>query len=213
MKNLIFDYDGTLHDCVKIYTPAFRYAYTELVNDGLAPKKTFSDAEISQWLGYSAREMWAKFMPELSIEQSQYYGKLIGQKMDKNVADGVAELYPETLSVLTALKNKGYRLIMLSNCQEAYMEKHRTQFGLDAYFDAYYCAETYDFIPKPQIFEQIKSRFDGEFVMIGDRFHDMEVAQVYQIPFVGCLYGFGQAGELDNATYKIHTILDLLELY
>ena len=32
--NIIFDYDGTLHNSIKIYGPAFRKAYEYLIKEG-----------------------------------------------------------------------------------------------------------------------------------------------------------------------------------
>ena len=55
--NLLFDYDGTLHDTAHIYIPAFRLAYRTLVERGLAPSQDFTDEEIKSWLGYSPKEM------------------------------------------------------------------------------------------------------------------------------------------------------------
>lgn len=60
---LFFDYDGTLHDCIRIYAPAFRRVYPELVTAGFAAPRTFSDPELSQWLGLSVSDMWNRFMP------------------------------------------------------------------------------------------------------------------------------------------------------
>ena len=69
MKNLIFDYDGTLHETMRIYGPAFRKNYENLVSRGLAPAREFSDAEISGWLGFTAADMWNRFAPQLSDEE------------------------------------------------------------------------------------------------------------------------------------------------
>ena len=65
MHSLIFDYDGTLHDSIKIYAPAFRQAYAYLVSLKLAEERTWTDGEISPWLGFSSRDMWNSFLPEL----------------------------------------------------------------------------------------------------------------------------------------------------
>ena len=35
--------------------------------------------------------------------------------------------------------------------------------------------------------------------MVGDRFHDREVALRNDIPFVACAYGFGEPGECEGA--------------
>ena len=32
IKNIVFDYDGTLHNSIKIYAPAFREAYNYLID-------------------------------------------------------------------------------------------------------------------------------------------------------------------------------------
>mgnify|MGYP001489483243 CR=1 FL=1 len=53
MKYIIFDYDGTLHNSIKIYKPAFMTAYDYLVDNGYAKKREFSDQEISKFLGLS----------------------------------------------------------------------------------------------------------------------------------------------------------------
>ena len=64
MINLIFDYDGTLHNSIKIYAPAFRSAYASLLERDLAVPKEFSDQEIAYWLGFTAEEMWRGFHPK-----------------------------------------------------------------------------------------------------------------------------------------------------
>lgn len=58
MINLISDYDGTLHNSIKTYAPAFCSAYTYLIEKGFAASKEFSDLEISYWLGFTAEEIW-----------------------------------------------------------------------------------------------------------------------------------------------------------
>ena len=65
MANIILDYDGTIHDCAKIYVPAFYTGYKYLTDRGLAPVHEYSYNEVSGYLGYSVNEMWNRFMPEL----------------------------------------------------------------------------------------------------------------------------------------------------
>ena len=50
---VFFDYDGTLHDSMRLYGPAFRRVYAALVAEGWAEPRAFSDKEIASWLGYS----------------------------------------------------------------------------------------------------------------------------------------------------------------
>lgn len=105
--------------------------------------------------------------------------------------------------MLTDLKEQGYDLAFLSNCRTAYCEVHRDMFGLDRWFSAYYSAEDFHDIPKWQIYQQVAHRHAYPQVIVGDRFHDLDVATRAGIPSVGCAYGFGREGELDQATVLV----------
>jgi phosphoglycolate phosphatase len=80
MINLIFDYDGTIHDCIKIYKPAFRKAQSYLQEIGLTLPATSAD-ELERWLGFSASEMWASFAPTLPREEREHCSKIIGDEI------------------------------------------------------------------------------------------------------------------------------------
>lgn len=196
---VFFDYDGTLHDSMAIYGPAFRTAYAWLVEAGHMPSREFSDEWISRWLGFTTEDMWTTFAPELPEEVWRQAASLVGREMDRLTDVGAARLFPGVEDMLAALKECGYDLVFLSNCRTRYCEVHRATFGLDAWFDAYCCAEDFDDIPKWQIYQQVADKHPSPHVMVGDRFHDLEVASRAGIPSVGCAYGFGRAGELTGA--------------
>lgn len=204
MKNLIFDYDGTLHNSIKIYAPAFNKAFDFLAEKGFTQKQVLSHKKISYWLGFSAKDMWDSFMPNLPKEIKDKCSKIIGDEMLRLVKCNKAELYPDALNVLHQLKKLGYNLIFLSNCKHTYMEAHKQAFALDDYFCEFYCTEDYDFKPKHIIFETIKQKYYGEFIIIGDRFQDMEVAQKFGLKSIGCRYGYGSETELMYATYVVN---------
>lgn len=201
MVNLLFDYDGTLHDCVKIYAPSFRLACKYLNSLGILGDRYYSDEEISRWLGYSSKDMWNNFMPNLCDELKEKCSKIIGDEMQRLVNSGKARLYPYITDILSQLKNDGgYRLIFLSNCKRDYMQTHINFFSLDYYFSSFYCAEDFSFMPKYRIFDYIKEKHIGDWIVIGDRFHDMEIASKYNLPSIGCAYGYGLAEELKSAS-------------
>ena len=124
IKTVIFDYDGTLHNSTRIYADAFRVVYKRMVCDGVVPAREFTDEEITQWLGYSAMDMWEAFMPELSVENRVYYSKEIGQIMSTKIQEKQAVLYDGALETLSYLKEKGYHVLYLSNCGHLFMTRH-----------------------------------------------------------------------------------------
>lgn len=200
MATVFFDYDGTLHDSMAIYGPSFREAYRWLVSQGHMPEREFTDAWISQWLGWTAEDMWTTFVPNLPEAVWRKAADIVGEQMDGLTAAGKARLFIGVPEMLSSLKSQGYELAFLSNCRTRYCEVHREVFGLDRWFDAYYCAEDFDDIPKWQIYQQVCHRHPDPQVMVGDRFHDLDVATRSGIPSIGCAYGFGREGELDAAT-------------
>lgn len=212
-RKLIFDFDGTLHNSIKIYAPALREVYAGLVADGHMPPRELTDDEVGKWLGWSPKDMWDAFAPELSDELKHRCIDAVGQGMLDGIHAGMSELYPGTEEVLARLLDEGDTLIFLSNCRHDYMEAFRVELGLDRFFSGYYCSEDYPQMTKPQIFESIRADFaepgGGEFIAIGDRFHDMELAHVHGLRCIGCLYGFGDAAELADATARVDDIREI----
>lgn len=211
MANLIFDYDGTLHESLCIYAPAFRLGYSYLVGKRLAPEREFSDAEISRWLGLSVKDMWQRFMPELPQPERDGCSGMIGDEMVRLTLAGKARLYPGANAVLRKLKAAGHHLIFLSNCKHSYMQAHREQFGLQQHFSEFYCTEDFQFAPKLQIAELILARVSGKCIVIGDRWQDIEIAIRHQLFSIGCVYGYGGTEELNDATIQVSSIEGILD--
>lgn len=209
MTTLFLDYDGTLHQSLYIYAPAFRLAYSHLVQQCLAPERSFSDDWIGQWLGYTARDMWTTFLPHLAEQQWRKASQMVGAEMLRLTQNGAAQLYPGTLDTLAALKNSGHQLVFLSNCSRPYLDAHRQAFSLEHYFDAFYCIADYPVSDKVQLYQIAASQFPGQHIILGDRFHDLAVAQHFHLPFIGCQYGYGTAGELELATVTINAVTQL----
>lgn len=212
MTTIIFDYDGTLHESMFIYVPAFKKAVHYLNTKNLLDKRDYTDAEISKWLGFTAKEMWQSFAPHISKEEQGVCSQIIGNEMLRLIEIGEAKLYPQTLEVLADLKQKGYRLIFLSNCKIEYMNAHKHYFELEKYFDAFYCSEQFDFVPKHELFKVIKKKFTGDFIVIGDRMQDIEIATVHHLRSIGCLYGYAHERELENASCSIVEIGQLIDM-
>ena len=209
MTNLIFDYDGTIHNSILTYAPAFRTTMRWLSDNGYIADKEYSDDEISHWLGFNSTDMWNSFHPELDPVIREKARIMLGQDMARRIDSGAGALYDGAEEMLSELKKRGCTLIFLSNCRFHYLERHRRVFGLDRFFDYFYCCEAFDFIPKYEIFRKIAPLHSGDFIVIGDRFHDIETALRNGLPSIGCAYGFGSAGELAGADIIADRITDI----
>ncbi len=209
MANLIFDYDGTLHQSMLTYAPAFRATCKMLADMGYMPEKEYTDEEISYWLGFNSTDMWNNFLPDVPAEIKEKARVFLGENMGQRIENGEGALYPHAEDVLAELKEQGHILIFLSNCRVKYMERHSRVFRLDRFFDYFYCCEEFDFIPKYQIFRLFSLQHKGRFIVIGDRFHDIETAEKNGLKSIGCGYGYGKKGELSAADIIVGDITEI----
>lgn len=209
MVYLLFDYDGTLHDSLAIYAPAVQEAYDTLVAKGLAQPKTWDRETIRQWIGLSPQAMWDQFQPHLSREEKQAGSTQIGRRMQELAEEGQARLYPGVPQVLDALKARGVGMLLLSNCPVSYLQAHTACFELERWFDGLYCGEEFAYRPKYEILPILQSRWPGDFLVLGDRDQDMEMARRCGVPAIGCTYGYGSPEELSGADWLAHNPQDL----
>jgi phosphoglycolate phosphatase len=194
-QTLIFDYDGTIHDTLKIYEPAFREVYERLAGSGVIVREEITSARIAGWIGMNVKEMWDDFQPGLPAECKERAGAVIGELMMRRVRERRAVWYPGAQQVLEILGKK-YDMVVLSNCDAAYRLANWCSFGMERWFDAFYDCGTYGFAPKAEIIQNIMRTYPGGYTVIGDRAGDMACARAAGCRFIGCLYGFGVPGEL-----------------
>ena len=200
----VFDYDGTIHDSMRIYAPAFRKCCEIMRLDG-EDVREYSNREIEKWIGMDVNAMWSDFRPDISEDKKKKYSGFIGEYMEELIYSGRAVLYDGALEAVRQTGVYG-KTVFLSSCKRSYMEAHKKGFDLEKYFDSFYCTEDYGFKPKYAVFENIKGRYDGPFVIIGDRYSDMETAFKNGARSIGCLYGYGGEKELEMADIKVRTV-------
>lgn len=209
MTNLIFDYDGTIHNSMLTYAPAFRNTMKWLSDGGYVAPKEYTDEEISYWLGFNSTDMWKSFMPDIDPAVREKARVMLGEDMAQRIENGEGALFEGAEEMLLRLRDCGYTIIFLSNCRIRYMERHKRVFGLDRFFDFFYCCEEHGFIPKYEIFRRIEPLHKGKYIVIGDRFHDIETATRNGLSSIGCGYGYGAEGELAKADIIVSNIADI----
>lgn len=214
IRTILFDYDGTLHDALHIYAPAFRKAYEYLVKNGHVEERSWSDDEISKFLGQTPKEMWDAFGKGLPESVKREASSIIGSEMERLTNEGQTRLYEGTIETLRELKRRDYLLVFISNCRNYYMHAHTQLFSLGRYFDHMVCSESYPGIEaKEKVLETLKPELVEEMVIIGDRHHDMTAGKHNNIHTIGARYGFGDDEELSDADRTIDDIREVLDIF
>lgn len=212
IKTIIFDWDGTLHESMIIYQPAFLKAYQFLVEKGYAKKRKWSEKDIQRFLGMNPKDMWASFEPKLPDHIINVVSPMISKAMKSSIDSGNAQLYVGARDVLLTLKEKGYHLVYLSNSKIYYKDAMVDAFHLNQYFDHIICSEMYDYIQKEEILERIKDQLPGRWMVVGDRNVDIQAGKAHQAITVACDYGYGQKEELEHADYHLSDVKQLLKI-
>ncbi len=212
-RTIFFDYDGTLHDSLAIYAPAFRQAYQYLVTTYDAPRRTWSDDEIKPFLGQPPSVMWNQFGDAIPEKGKKEASKMIGEDMRRRIQNNEARLYEGAIDTLRYLKDKGYTLVFISNCLTYYMKAHSEMFNLSDYFDRMVCSETFAGIEeKTNVLAHIKPEFEEPMMIVGDRYHDFEAGRDNDIATIAASYGFGDARERANTDRIIDDIRELQKM-
>lgn len=211
VKSIIFDFDGTLHNTIKIYYPAFSSGVEFLREHGFARDFELLEKNVAKFLGENPNFAYELIARGANENLKKEVMALVGKNMDENIKKGIGELYDGTIKFLEEL-SKNYDLYILSNCRESYLDTALDVYGIKNYFKKYFAAETYDYIPKDEIIKMERQNIKEEIIFVGDRHHDMEAARINNLKSIFCSYGFGSDEEGKDANYKISSIGEILNL-
>lgn len=214
MPTLVFDYDGTIQESLKTYAPAVRETAAWLRAQGVCIEEP-AEEKISSWLGLRNEEMWAEFAPGLAAPLRAQGALRIGQAMQRLVKDGTDPWFAGSREALDQLKEGGFSMIVLSNCDRAYAQFNEEAFTMHRWFSEYIDCESHGGKSKAEILaeriakERAAGCGDGRYLVIGDRASDREAAHRNGLPFIGCRYGYAREGELDGAEAYADSVREL----
>lgn len=197
---VIFDLDGTLWDAVKSVVNIWNNA---LVSVGIEP--TLNYDELSKCMGLRIEQIFDRVIPQATKEQRE----LIKERCLTVEKDYLAEhggvLYDGVEETLKELK-KEYRLFIVSNCQDGYIQAFFRAHGLEKYFDDYECAGRTG-LSKGKNIRLLADRNNLENpIYIGDTISDYEATVEAEVPFMLAGYGFG---EVENAALVAESFADI----
>ncbi|RYL88859.1 HAD family hydrolase [Sporolactobacillus sp. THM7-4] len=205
---ILFDLDGTLTDPKIGITKSVQYALEKMgiVEPDLDKLECFIgpplDVSFAEYYGFNEDQAW---------QAIGYYRERFREKgLFENV------LYPEIPALLEDLKKADRRLIVATSKPTVYSEQIVKHFDLDRYFDEVVGSNLDGTrTAKTEIIQYILDQFSdrnrSEFVMIGDRKHDLIGANNTGIDSIAVTYGFGSEEELsgEDPTHLAHSVVDL----
>ena len=195
-KYILFDLDGTLSDSASGITRSVAYAL-----------ERFGIREKAEDLGYfvgpplidAFREKY-NMTAEQADDAVKFFRERFSLKgiLENEPYDGVKEL-------LEKLYNAGKKIILATSKPEKFAREIIERYGFTKYFTFVggACMDEKTRMHKDEVIAyclgQCGIKDASDFIMVGDRSHDVEGAKKFGIPTAGVLYGYGSKDELINA--------------
>ncbi|MGG1675925.1 HAD family hydrolase [Neobacillus sp. NRS-1170] len=204
-KIILFDLDGTLSDPKVGITKSVQYALEKL--DIIEPNLDKLECFIGPPLQVSFAEYYG-FIEEKSQKAIDFYRERFKQRgMFEN------ELYPNIPPLLKSLKEQEYTLIVATSKPTVFSEQILKYFNIDHYFDLVVGSNLDGTrTSKTEIIQYILEKYKDyildNFIMVGDRKHDIIGAKNLGIDSIGVTYGYGSFEEISqsNPTHIVRSV-------
>jgi len=197
---VLFDLDGTLTDSAAGIQRSTREALRRLNAEDGGNRPIPAESELGWIVGPPLRESFATLAGEESVD------RMLALYRERYDAIGMFEneVYDGVPAALDQLRARGDRLFVATSKREVDAQRIVEHFGLDAYFDGVYGAQSDGRgADKGEVIAAaiVGARLEAapRIVMIGDRRYDALGARAVGIPAIGALWGYGDRAELTEA--------------
>lgn len=204
LDSIIFDLDGTLWDS----TNEILISWNEVLDKYDGVRKKFTKKDVENFMGTPISKIFESFLHYLDQDLILEIEKECSKNEIKYIEAHGGNLFPSLENVLKELSLK-YKLAIVSNCQDGYIEAFLQYYGFEKYFiDFEHIGRTG--LPKGENIKLVidRNNFNNS-IYIGDVDGDRKAARLAGIPFIYARYGFGEVDEYD---YAIDSIVELLEI-
>lgn len=201
-KGMIFDMDGTLWDSVDSVVVSWNAALRQMGEDVSVTREQIMGL-MGSTMDVFAEKLFPHYTPEKGMQWIDTLGKIENEFLGKYGA----ALLGDVRKVFSRLREMGYGVYIVSNCQSGYIEG----------FLKYYALE--DLVEDTECYgDTLKGKADNlklliernhldRYFYLGDTQGDLDACREAGVPFVFAAYGFGAVD--DAAVPQIQRLDDL----
>lgn len=204
MDSIIFDLDGTLWDS----TDTVVVAWNSVLENYKEDIKPITTEDLQGVMGLQIEEVGRRLLPNVDAEMQH---KILTECCDAENESLVklgGKLYPNLEPVLIALSRK-YKLFIVSNCQEGYIESFFAYHQVGRYFTDYENPGRTGLSKGENIKLVMERNHLKSPVYVGDTEGDHKAAVFAGIPFIYARYGFGEVSGYDDVIDRLDGLLGL----
>jgi haloacid dehalogenase superfamily, subfamily IA, variant 1 with third motif having Dx(3-4)D or Dx(3-4)E len=204
IDSIIFDLDGTLWNSIEGICEAWKPTLASYSNI----TKVITPEDMEGCMGLPINEIGKKLFPDLDENFQMKLMKEFCETEQVYLGEHGGMLYPKLEETLKKLSQK-YKLFIVSNCQDGYIQCFFKAHDLKKYFSDFECWGVTG-LSKGENNKIIIERNELKNpIYVGDTNGDAESAKVAEIPFVYARYGFGN---VEKYEYVIDNFEELLNL-
>ena len=205
MDSLIFDLDGTLWDSRDTVVKSWNHVLEEQNINKVVTKEDFK-----RTMGLQIKEIGEKLFPFLDEEPREQLLVDCCDLENEYVKKFGGKLYDNVEPVLKVLADT-YKLYIVSNCQEGYIEAFLDYHKLGKYFLDFENPGRTGLSKGENIKLVIERNQLQRPAYVGDTDGDQKAAAFAGTPFVLAKYGFGQTETYDFAIDGFDQLIDLFK--
>jgi phosphoglycolate phosphatase len=185
--SIIFDLDGTLWDS----TANVALAWQEAINKVDYVNEPMTREKIRSVTGMAYNLIFDTMFPYLEKDKRDEFMAICAKSELEMLHNHGGELYPELNKTLAYLDRK-YKLFIVSNCQNGYIEVFLKLSQMGHYFSGHQCYGTKGNPKAENIKDIVNDNHLKTPVYVGDTQGDYDAASKAAVPFIFANYGFGK---------------------
>lgn len=200
---IVFDLDGTLWDSSKQVVPAWNRvlsSYPQL-------HKQITETDMRGFMGKTLETIAGLMFPDMDENERMKILRECCREEQVYLQEHGGTLYPDLEKTLMLLQDK-YKLFIVSNCQDGYVQTFLDYYGFGRYFTDFEMSGRTGKIKGENIKLIIARNHLTKAVYVGDTLGDKEAASYAGVPFIYAKYGFGNLEHEENAIDNIGQIVD-----
>ena len=186
-KGILFDLDGTLWDSADAVAVSWEDALKECLD---VPKK-ITGQMMRDVMGKSMFEIADILFAEYEFDTRRRLLEYCCNEENAYIRRHGGQLFAGVEDTLQALRQEGYALYIVSNCQEGYIEAFLSYHKLDRYFDGFECFGRTKQGKAGNIRLVMEQGQIGQALYLGDTQGDYLAATEAGVPFVHARTGYG----------------------
>ncbi|WP_294384925.1 HAD family hydrolase [uncultured Clostridium sp.] len=203
---IIFDLDGTLWDS----TAEVAKTWSTIISEYNINRKEVTVEDLKPCMGKLLDEIAKILLPDLDEKMQMKIMKECCDYENEYLGEYGATLYNKLEETLEKLA-KDYKLFIVSNCQDGYIESFFKAHGLNKYFVDYECPGRTGLAKAENIKLIVERNNLKKPVYVGDTQGDANSAKAANVPFIYAKYGFGEVEEFENEIESFEDLLNIIK--